>query len=126
VGKTECQARLVSRVTSSILGGPPEPTPETSEPGLVGARAGWIGGIQPSPSPPAETNGTTGEKQKDEGGKCHPERRRGICGKIRVVQVSNFMLDEREQGDIYRECDEGEEGREERDERRDEGNRNMG
>jgi len=125
VGNMERQARRVSHATSSVPGGLPEPIPEAAEPGLVGTRAGWVGGIQPTLPPPAETNGTAGKQQKDEGGKRHPECRRSVGGEVRVVQVSNFMLDEREQGDVYRERDEGDEGREERDKGREEGDRNV-
>ena len=66
MGRTERQARRVSGATSSVSGGPPEPTPEATEPGLVGTRIGWVSGVQPRLPSPAETNGTTGKKQKDE------------------------------------------------------------
>jgi len=127
-GKTEGQARRVSRAISSVLGttsvpgGPPEHAPEPSEPGLAGTR---VGGMQPTLPSPAETNGTAGKKQKDERSERHPECRRGVGGKIRVVQGFNFVFDERVQGDIYRERDEGEEGGKERNKRREEGDRNV-
>lgn len=110
---------------NSVLGGPPEPTPEASEPASVGTRVGWVGAMQPRLSPPSETNSETCEEQKDERGKGHPERRRGISGEVRVVQGANLMLDKREQGDIYSERDEGEDGGEERDKGREEGNRSV-
>lgn len=101
---------------------PSEPPPEAPKPGTVRTR---FSGIKPA-LPPSETNGATRKEQKNERGKGHPERRRGIGGKGRAFQSPNLVLDECEEGDIDSERDQGEGGGEEGCEGGEEGDRHVG
>jgi len=121
------KVRYQFRTTSSVLRVPLELPPETpAVPGLVGFRFGWTSGVKSGLPPPSETNGATGEEQKNERSKGHPKCRCGIGHKARVAQFPNFMFDEREQGNIDGERNKRDEGCEERRERREQGNRDMG
>jgi len=112
-GKGQSLVHFARRAGSSFSR-PLEPTPKTSEPGLVGPMRGWTSGIKPGLSPPSETNGAAGKEQKDERSKGGPKRRSGVGHKVRVVQFPHFMLDERKQSDVNGERDKGDEGGEER------------
>jgi len=94
----------VFRRIGSILWCSSEPIPEAPEPGTIRTR---VGVIQPGLPPPSETDGATGKEQKDKRDERHPECR-GCVG-----DISDPMLDDREEGDVDRECDEGEDGSEE-------------
>jgi len=123
VEKTKSQHFGHSRTVGLVFRRSPEPAPEASEPGTVGTR---FSGIKPRLPPPSETNGATRQEQKNERGKGHPERRRGIGDKLRVFQSPNLVLDEREEGDIDSKCDECDGSGEERCKGGEEGNRDVG
>jgi len=106
-GKDRGPALQVSHTVDSIFGGPSEPAQEAPEPRTVGTR---FSTVQPPLPPPSETDSATGKEQKDERDECHPEPRRSVGNKVRVVQSADLALDVREKGDVYSKRDEGDEG----------------